>query len=153
MEHKLNIDFNLAVPQDIAELLDMMEDFYAIDNYPFHRESTKTNMAEFISDLSLGRIYLLKHDQTTVGYLILAFGYSFEHGGKLAFVDDLFIKKDFRGKGMGSLAMDFIEREARNIGLHMLHLEVEPHNLNAVKLYDGKGFVKSKRYLLSKKIR
>ena len=48
--------------------------------------------------------------------------------------------------------IDFIEVESKILGIHAVHLEVEPHNKYAIQLYQNKGYQSNNRTLLTKKI-
>ncbi|RZJ67249.1 MAG: GNAT family N-acetyltransferase [Flavobacterium sp.] len=125
-----------------------MVDFYAIDGYPIDVEKSKLLFDEFISDEKLGKAWLIEYENKTVGYVILTFVFNFEYGGKIAFVDELYIKDEMRGKGIGKDAIDFVKQQAVEIGLKLLYLEVEPHNSTAQKLYLDKGFAMHSRQLM-----
>ena len=137
---------------DIEIITQMMQDFYAIDNYPMDIEVTKNLFQEFISNDHLGKSWLIYSESEIVGYIILTFIFSFEYGGKIAFVDELFIKETARGKGFGKEAIQFIQREVPKLSLKLLYLEVEPHNENAQKLYLAHDFVIHNRKLMKYKV-
>ena len=142
-------------PLEIADILiitQMMQDFYAIDNYPMDVEVAKTLFQEFISNEHLGKSWLIYSESEIVGYIILTFIFSFEYGGKIAFVDELFIKETARGKGIGKEAIQFIQREVPKLSLKLLYLEVEPHNENAQKLYLAHDFELHNRKLMKYKV-
>ncbi len=137
---------------DISIITQMMQDFYAIDNYPMDVEVAKTLFQEFISNEHLGKSWLIYSENEIVGYIILTFIFSFEYGGKIAFVDELFIKETARGKGFGKEAIQFIQREVPKLSLKLLYLEVEPHNENAQKLYLAHDFELHNRKLMKYKV-
>ena len=137
---------------DIEVITQMMQDFYAIDNYPMDVEVAKELFQEFISNEHLGKSWLIYSENEIAGYIILTFIFSFEYGGKIAFVDELFIKETARGKGFGKEAIQFIQREVPKLSLKLLYLEVEPHNENAQKLYLAHDFVIHNRKLMKYKV-
>lgn len=137
---------------DIEVITQMMQDFYAIDNYPMDVEVAKKLFQEFISNEHLGKSWMIYSENEIVGYIILTFIFSFEYGGKIAFVDELFIKETARGKGIGKEAIQFIQREVPKLSLKLLYLEVEPHNENAQKLYLAHDFVIHNRKLMKYKV-
>ena len=137
---------------DISIITQMMQDFYAIDNYPMDVEVAKELFQEFISNEHLGKSWLIYSENEIVGYIILTFIFSFEYGGKIAFVDELFIKETARGKGIGKEAIQFIQREVPKLSLKLLYLEVEPHNENAQKLYLAHDFELHNRKLMKYKV-
>lgn len=137
---------------DIEIITQMMRDFYEIDNYPMDVEVAKTLFQEFISNEHLGKSWLIYSENEIVGYIILTFIFSFEYGGKIAFVDELFIKETARGKGFGKETIQFIQREVPKLSLKLLYLEVEPHNENAQKLYLAHDFELHNRKLMKYKV-
>lgn len=137
---------------DISIITQMMQDFYAIDNYPMDVEVAKKLFQEFISNEHLGKSWLIYSENEIVGYIILTFIFSFEYGGKIAFVDELFIKETARGKGFGKEAIQFIQQEVPKLSLKLLYLEVEPHNENAQKLYLAHDFELHNRKLMKYKV-
>lgn len=137
---------------DISIITQMMQNFYAIDNYPMDVEVAKTLFQEFISNEHLGKSWLIYSENKIVGYIILTFIFSFEYGGKIAFVDELFIKETARGKGFGKEAIQFIQSEVSKLSLKLLYLEVEPHNENAQKLYLAHDFELHNRKLIKYKV-
>jgi ribosomal protein S18 acetylase RimI-like enzyme len=143
------ISFIPLTAEQIPVLLQMMEDFYKIDGYPFDPVLTANNFEEFLKKEHLGRGWLILRDNTIIGYLLLCFGFSFEFGGRNAFLDELYIKEEFRSKGAGSLAVEFAAREAPGLGVKALHLEVELTNQRAFDLYKRKGFKEHKRRLMT----
>ena len=137
---------------DISIITQMTQDFYAIDNYPMDVEVAKELFQEFISNENLGKSWLIYSENEIVGYIILTFIFSFEYGGKIAFVDELFIKETARGKGIGKEAIQFIQKEVPKLSLKLLYLEVEPHNENAQKLYLAHDFELHNRKLMKYKV-
>lgn len=137
---------------DISTITQMMQEFYAIDNYPMDIEESKKLFQEFITNENLGKSWLIFSENEIVGYIILTFIFSFEYGGKIAFIDELFIKETARGKGFGKEAIQFIQVEVPKLSLKLLYLEVETHNENAQKLYLALDFELHNRKLMKYKI-
>jgi GNAT superfamily N-acetyltransferase len=75
--------------------------------------------------------------------------YSLEFKGKCAFIDELFIREGYRGKGIGTRALAFLKENARVMGVKALRLEVERKNADALQLYRKAGFVIENRDLLT----
>ncbi len=134
----------------------MMQNFYAIDNYPIDIEVSKQLFKEFVSNENLGKAFLICHSNEgriseIIGYVILTFIFSFEYKGRIAFLDELYISKNFRGKGIGKQTIDFIKQEATQLNVKLIYLEVENHNVNAQKLYLANDFETHNRKLLKYK--
>ncbi len=146
------LNFELATNETIPSILEMMEEFYVIDQYPFDKERNKKNLHVFISNPELGRLWLIKMDSQIAGYICLAYCFSFEYGGRDAFIDEFFIKTEFRNQGIGQQTIDFLESESKKLGVNSIHLEVEKHNEAGNKLYLKKGYTDTGRHLLTKSV-
>lgn len=143
--------FDPARPEDVAAILPMMRDFYAIDAYPFDEAIARRALDDLVRDPALGRVWLIREGGATIGYLVLTFGYSIEFHGRDAFLDELFIVQERRGRGLGTAAMRFLDETCPALGVHTLHLEVERYNAAAQALYRRFGFRDSDRYLMNKR--
>lgn len=146
-------EFKTLKLSDIETVVSMMEEFYAIDNYPIKSDVSKALFEEFISNENLGKAWLIVSDNEIVGYLILTFVFSFEYQGRIAFLDELYVTEKVRGKGIGNEAVTFIKTESHKLSLKLIYLEVEPHNKKAQKLYLANGFESHKRQLMQYKIK
>jgi ribosomal protein S18 acetylase RimI-like enzyme len=146
------IQFKILEFSQIETITKMMQDFYAIDNYQIDIEVSKKLFQEFISDEKLGKAWMIYSDEELVGYVILTYVFSFEYKGRIAFLDELYIKENFRGKGIGKQTIDFIKEQASNQNVKLIYLEVENHNQNAQKLYLANDFEVHNRKLLKHKL-
>lgn len=145
-------EYIVAQIEDIPSLLGMMARFYAIDQYPFDAAKNRRNLEIFLGNEALGRLWLIRLAGETVGYIVLAYGFSFEYGGRDAFIDEFFIEAPFRSRGLGKATMAFIAAQAEALGVHAIHLEVENHNERGHRLYQGQGFLGKNRAMLTKRI-
>jgi ribosomal protein S18 acetylase RimI-like enzyme len=146
------IQFKSLESSQIETITSMMRDFYAIDNYPIDFEISKQLFHEFISNENLGKSWLIYDDSEVIGYVILTFIFSFEYKGRIAFIDELYLKDIARGKGIGAKTLDFIKEQIPKLSLKLLYLEVEHHNENAQRLYIANDFVIHNRKLLKYKV-
>ncbi|UFH36702.1 GNAT family N-acetyltransferase [Flavobacterium acetivorans] len=147
------IQFKPLALSDIDTIVDLMQQFYAIDNYPIDIEISKSLFKEFITDENLGKAWLILSENEIVGYVILTFVFSFEYQGKIAFLDELYLTEKARGKGIGSKTIAFILDESKKADLKLIYLEIENHNQNAQKLYLANGFELHNRKLMAYKTR
>lgn len=147
----MQADFRLLTTDSTDELVAMMQQFYAIDNYPIDAVKSAELCREFIQNETLGRAWIIEFDGKTAGYVILTFVFSFEYGGRIAFIDELFIKPGMQGKGLGKLAVTFIQQQIQALNIKLLYLEVENHNEIAQRLYLSNGFVAHNRGIMKYK--
>lgn len=146
----MDINFKPAEKKHLDVALKMMRDFHAIDEYPFDENIIKSLFLSFIDDENSGRFWLIEVDEKIAGYIVLAFGFSFEYLGRDAFVDEFYIEEKYRNQGVGQKALDFVFKEAKMLNIKVLHLELERHNMPGHHLYLKNGFKDNNRYLLNK---
>ena len=142
------LQFKPFEKEDAPVVVSMMEVFYAIDGYPMDVAVAKDLFLEFTANESLGRGWTIVLDGEVMGYFILAFIFSFEYKGRIAFLDELFISKDARGKGLGKQSLEFMAQQAKLNSVKIIYLEIENHNEAARKLYLSKGFTLHDRGLM-----
>ena len=154
--------FRLATESDANTLLPFMRDYYAFDGHAFHEQKARAALINLLHDPSFGRVWLIltnanEADEKTecdlpVGYIVLCFGYSLEWLGRDAFVDEFYLRPDYRGRGWGRKTMAFLEDAARSLNVTALHLEVMHQNTAALQLYQKLGFQRHQSSFLSKRI-
>lgn len=83
--------------------------------------------------------YALEAHGEMVGYALLAKTYSQEAGGLVLWLEELYIREQDRGYGLGTEFFEFLEKNLKN-GVARIRLEVEEENKKAVALYQKMGF-------------
>lgn len=142
--------FRVAVSSDADLLLDFMRDYYAFDGHGYDREKARAALVPLFENASFGRAWLILDDAAPVGYAVLCFGYSLEWLGRDAFVDELFLREDYRRRGWGNKTMAFLEGAGRELGVRVFHLEVIDENEAALNFYRKLGFRAHESTFMSK---
>jgi ribosomal protein S18 acetylase RimI-like enzyme len=142
--------FRLAVEADADTLLRFMREYYTFDGHGFDPRKARVALTALLCDAKLGRAWLILDDEDPVGYVVLCFGYSLEWLGRDAFVDEFYLREEYRGRGWGRKTVAFLEEAARAAEVRALHLEVMPGNGRALQLYRKLGFRKHDSSFLSK---
>lgn len=142
------INFKQLTTSDIDIVVQHMKDFYAIDGYPIDTTKSAEMFQEFLSKPHLGNCFTINFNDEICGYILMIQFFSFEMGGYVILLDELYISNSFQGKGIGKKAMAFIKEFAKDNALKTILLEVEPHNERAIHLYEKENFKKHKRDLM-----
>jgi GNAT superfamily N-acetyltransferase len=141
--------FRVAVEADADILLEFMRAYYAFDGHGFDPEKARVALTSLLREASFGRAWLILDGDAPVGYVVLCFGYSLEWLGRDAFVDEFYLRKEYRGRGWGRKTMGFVEDAARSAGIRAIHLEVMRKN-PAGEMYRKMGFQEHHSTFLSK---
>ncbi len=147
-----NINFRKMINSDREEVLNMMRVFY---DSPAVLSTPKDSVLERDFDDCVGECpfvtgFIIENNNETIGYMMTAMCYSTEYGGICIWLEDLYIKPEFRHLGAGSEALVFIEEyfpEAVRF-----KLEVETENEKAVNCYRKNGYGISPYFQMTKEI-
>lgn len=139
----------LATVRDVPRLVALMTEFYAEAGFPLPPGPAARAFSTLVTEPRFGRVWLLEDDHDTVGHVVLTLAYSMEYGGLRGFVDDLYVRRSYRGRGLAALALAAVRRACEDYGVRALHVEVGPENDVARRLYERAGFHDSRHLLLT----
>ena len=125
------ISIRQATLADIQTLFELMCQMQLEDpcEEPFHEPTVSANLAELLQNPVYGVAFIVHEDSSSpIGYLVICFDYSLEYRGIGAWVDELFVERAHRGKGIGTQLLDLAEQASREHQARVLHLEVNHGN-------------------------
>jgi GNAT superfamily N-acetyltransferase len=137
---------------DVPQLVTMMDEFYTEGGFPLnHRHATEA-FTSLLADDRLGYVFFIQAGDQDVGYVVVTLCYSMEFGGLAAFVDDLYVRKPFRGAGLATAALAEVRAFCAKQGVRAIHVETGRDNIAAQALYRRAGFTHTERQLLTLKL-
>ncbi len=83
--------------------------------------------------------YVFEEEGAIQGYGMLAKSFSTEFGKPCIWIEDIYVKEEFRGLGIGSKFLAFVEKK---YPAALLRLEAEEENRPAVHVYEKSGFTR-----------
>jgi GNAT superfamily N-acetyltransferase len=141
------VELEAAGAAQLATLLPLVRGYHEFENVTMSDAERAAALAPLLEPgSSLGRVWLVRQGGEVVGYAALTFGYSIEFRGRDAFVDELFLVAQARGRGIGSAVLGRVRAQAAALGLVALHLEVARDNLQARRLYERWGFAAREQF-------
>lgn len=147
-----DISIRRAGPADLEIILNLLAkqfEEHEIDLKPGELESAIK--AEFTRD-DLGFFMLASNQDQVIGFVAVSYAWTLEHGGKSAWLDELYVLPEYRGSGVGSLLIEGVVEQANQEGCLAIDLEVEADHSRAEHLYLRKGFEKLPRSRWVKKL-
>lgn len=127
---------------------------HVIEIDPLHRETASPGYAEKYSDSLLkaikekeGKIYFAEIDGKSVGFIAGTiqqenYGSTMEViPAKSAWVRELYVDKNYRGKGIGTLLMDILEDYFNTKGCTIVLLNMFAPDIETHEFYKSKGYV------------
>ena len=148
----MNLTIDPAGRGNRDELLPLVREFYAGERLPYDEGVVRRALGELWQDPRHGGVWLARAGDEPIGYAILCCGFSLEHRGRDAFVDELFVRPGWRDRGLGGRLLDALEADCRERGISALHLEVDDDNAAGARLYLRRGFADPGRRLLTRRL-
>jgi ribosomal protein S18 acetylase RimI-like enzyme len=146
----MSLRLRLATAADVSHLIEMRRDFYCHDPASLNDERDRKVLEVLLGNPSLGRIWMVEVESSTVGFAIVTFCYSIEFGGRFALLDELYLSSASRGQGLGTEVLKQIEAAMQSENISALRLEVNRANGAAERLYRRAGFETDDRNLMTK---
>lgn len=83
--------------------------------------------------------YIIENGGQAAGYAIVSKSFSPEVGGQVVWAEELYIRPEFRGQGLGKEFFTYIDSRFAKTA-RRFRLEVEPTNTRAMSLYKKLGY-------------
>jgi GNAT superfamily N-acetyltransferase len=132
----MEIQIRNAEESDFAQLLELFKEFAEFEKLPERMVNTPERMAEE-KDYLRGFV-AETNDKRIVGYATFFFTY-YTWFGKCLYMDDLYVKPDFRANGIGKRLMKSVIEFGKSSGCHKLRWQVSKWNKPAVEFYKSLG--------------
>ncbi len=126
---------------DREEYLAMATTFYNTNAvmHPIPRSHIEATFDELMRSDTYTECHICEIADGIVGYALLARTFSQEAGGMVLWIEELYLKKDYRHQGLGrEFFKCFLAQLPPEV--KRVRLEVELENEGAVKLYKSLGF-------------
>jgi ribosomal protein S18 acetylase RimI-like enzyme len=136
-------------PNEADRLIQLVRAFHGESEHAVGPEQAEA-IRQLCADSTLGRAWMLTVEDRDIGYSLVYFRHSIDHGGRIAVLDDLWIIADRRGEGLGARLLKTVCEASRTMGMRAVLLEVDSANEVAVGLYSRFGFSQTGTALLIK---
>ena len=125
--------------KDRACVIEMMRVFYTSPAVLSNGsdEIFKADFDNCVSECPYLEGYIFEDAGNIQGYSMVAKSFSTEFGKPCIWIEDLYIKNEYRGQGIGSKFLRFIEKKYHDA---VFRLEAEEENERAVAVYKKCGY-------------
>lgn len=126
-----------AADKDVV--IDMMRVFYASAAVYTNgsEEIFENDVENCINENPYLEGYVFEENGVLLGYAMVAKSFSTEFGKPCMWIEDIYLKSECRGQGVGMQFMDYMKEKYPDT---LQRLEVEEENQTALKLYRKAGF-------------
>ena len=127
------------IREDKNTIVDMMRVFYASPAVftDGSDEIFEADVENCVNDSPYLEGFVFEEDGEIQGYGMIAKSFSTEFGKPCIWIEDLYLKPEYRGLGIGSKFFEYLEQNYTDC---IFRLEVEEENERAVAVYKKNGF-------------
>lgn len=116
---------HLARPEDLPRLAAMVASHHDETGVKLDDARRAAALVPLLDGSPHGVIYLIGPKNSPVGYIAISFGWSIALGGIEGHIDEFWIRRAVRDRGMGGEALAALMPALRDAGLTALHMEVD----------------------------
>lgn len=131
-----------ATKDDCSEILLMIKELAAFEEMPSDvvKISEETLIEDgFNSNPPFFHAAMADLDGVSVGYVVYYYCYSAFQGGQLLYLEDLYVKESYRGKGYGKKLLKYLMEEAMRQECVCMQWCVLNWNIKAIDFYKSLG--------------
>lgn len=132
----MNYNIRLATEKDFEQLITLFKEFALFEKAP---EKMKNSVEKIKKEKEFFNCFIVEtSDKKIIGYAIFFFFY-LSWTGKCLYMDDLYIKENFRGKGLGTNLIKNVRNFAKENDCYKLRWQVSNWNEKAIVFYKKLG--------------
>lgn len=134
------IEIRRATPDDLLAVAELLEAQFREHAIPISRPDLEFAAEGLLRIPERGAVIAAFHQGTMVGVACLAYTWTLEHGGAVAWLDETYVLPAMRGRGIGGELLGEAVATAYAAGCLALDLEVDASHARAEHLYERHGF-------------
>ncbi len=151
----MNISLIAPTIESMPMLLDLVNELFEYEVLSPPPAQTQEALRQLIQNPELGQAWFLaitEQDHTSlIGHLILSYSFSLEFGGRMAIIDQIYLKPEWRNQGIGTLFFPLVEAQLHQAQTKAISLEVNIGNKDARRFYERHDFVPHRQFCVMTK--
>jgi ribosomal protein S18 acetylase RimI-like enzyme len=145
------VQLRRATPDDLDAILPRTRALNAQEEIEIADPVLEAALRKLLAEPALGGCWIIERGGAAIGHAIVTYGYDLEFGGRDAFLTELWIDPEERGRGAGTAVLALLDGELRPEGVRAVHLGVRPDN-PATRLYERAGFQPSRHRFMTRRL-
>jgi len=138
------VEIRRACRDDMPQLCALLAELFAQEaDFTPDVERQRRGLTLILDNPELGRVYCASESEVVVGMVAILFTVTTAEGGRAAWLEDMVVHPDWRGRSVGSHLLNRALAEAMIAGCTRITLLTDGDNHRAMRLYSRAGFVRS----------
>jgi len=135
--------------RDLPKLLKLARAYWKFEKISgFQPKDYRRLAVKILKNPSLGRIWVAVEGGRFLGYLVVVFLMSLEYGGIAVEIDELYVGRLDRGRGVGENLLQAAGKRLRQLGVASISLQVGKSNRGGIRFYKKMGFRRRNEFLV-----
>jgi GNAT superfamily N-acetyltransferase len=129
-----------AAEENIPQIIALMREFAEYENLLEYVEVTEERLkVALFGEAKVADAVVAFEDETPVGYAVFYPNFATFRGQRGLYLEDIFIKQEMRGKGVGEMILKYLAKAAKERGFERIDFQVLEWNTPAIKFYEKLG--------------
>jgi GNAT superfamily N-acetyltransferase len=145
----MKIEISQAGHGDLDQLADLLAELFTLES-DFHpdREKQLRGLRLILDNPALGKLFVLRDQGRVAGMANVLVTLSTAEGCRVAVLEDVIIRSEYRGKGLGRLLLEHVLAWVKMKGMARVTLLADRGNKAALDFYRKLGFEHSHMVVL-----
>ncbi|MDV4149821.1 GNAT family N-acetyltransferase [Clostridium sp. AL.422] len=136
-----NLKIRETSDEDCSLILSFIKEIAEYENLSDQVVATEEILKESIFRNNRAEVVIVELDGKAIGYALYFYNFSTFNGRSGLYLEDLFIKKEFRGRGIGKEVFKFLGKKAKEEGCKRMEWSCLDWNEPSIKFYKSLGAV------------
>jgi len=129
-----------VLEKDVPQIIALIREFAAYENLSDFCEVTEERLsAALFGGAKVAEAIVAFQEDAAIGYAIFYPNFASFRGQRGLYLEDIYIKQEFRGAGLGEAMLKYIAKLGKAGGFERIDFQVLEWNTPAVKFYEKLG--------------
>jgi GNAT superfamily N-acetyltransferase len=137
----MNSIIEFATTDDLPAMADLLAELFTLErDFQPDREKQLAGLKLIIDEPAMGRLFVVRVNAIIVGMANALITFSTAEGGRVVLMEDVIIKTEHRGRGLGTRLVKHVLTWATNERMSRVTLLADKGNALALGFYERLGF-------------
>lgn len=136
-----NLKIRETNEKDCELILSLIKEIAEYEKMSNQVIATEETLREYIFKNNRAEVVILELDKNPIGYALFFYNFSTFVGRSGLYLEDIFIKKEYRGRGIGKEVFKFLAKKAREEGCKRMEWVCLDWNEPSINFYKSLGAV------------